>query len=147
MTREEQIIEAAEKVTYQEPPQYSELVHKTRKVMSAYEVGFIDGCVWADQHPNWISVEDYEKDELPSLMDKEDQYGCSVSVLFVVNLDGVRYINKGCFDYDIGVWYSVDTGLIYTKEQVTHWMPIVPPRKEANNEYERTTKSNDFGHG
>lgn len=49
MTREKQIIEAAEKATYQKPPQYSELVHKARKVMNAYEVGFIDGCVWADE--------------------------------------------------------------------------------------------------
>ena len=91
---------------------------------------FCAGWRAADSYPNWISVEDYEKDELPSLMDKEDQYGCSVSVLFVVNLDGVRYINKGCFDYDTGIWHSVDTGLSYTKEQVTHWMEIVPPRKE-----------------
>lgn len=129
--REEQIYKAADKATYQTPPQYSELVHKSRKVMCAYETGFIDGCVWADSHPQWIPVEDYEKDELPSLMDKEDQYGCSVSALFVVNLDGVQYINKGCFDYDIGVWHSRDTGLSYTKEQVTHWMPLPqPPRKE-----------------
>lgn len=89
---------------------------------------------WADSHPNWIPVDDYEKDELPPLMDKEDQYGCSVSVLFVVNLDGINYINKGCFNYDTGVWHSIDTGLSYTKEQVTHWMAIVPPRKEENNE-------------
>ena len=86
---------------------------------------------WADSHPHWISVEDYEKDELPSLIDKEDQYGCSVSVLFVVNLDGINYINKGCFDYDTGVWHSIDTGLSYTKEQVTHWMSLPQsPRKE-----------------
>jgi hypothetical protein len=86
---------------------------------------------WADSHPNWTPVEDYEKDELPSLMDKEDQYGCSVSTLFVVNLDGAQYINKGCFDYDIGVWHSMDTGLSYAKEQVTHWMSMPTlPRKE-----------------
>lgn len=61
MKREEQIYKAAEKATNQKPPQYSELVHKSRKVMSAYEVGFIDGCVWADSHPNGISVEDWEQ--------------------------------------------------------------------------------------
>ena len=86
---------------------------------------------WADQHPHWIHVKDYEKDELPPLIDKEDQYGCSVSVLFVVNLDGINYVNKGCFDYDTGVWHSIDAGLSYTKEQVTNWMPLPqPPRKE-----------------
>ena len=61
MTREEQIIQASDEWTYQNPPQYSELVHKTHKVMCAYQIGFIDGAVWADGHPHWISVED----ELP----------------------------------------------------------------------------------
>jgi hypothetical protein len=120
--REEQIKEAARQRAdqYDHPSQWSDTYY-----------GFIDGAHWADQHPNWISVEDYEKDELPSLMDKEDKYGCSVGVLFVVNLDGVQYINKGCFDYDTGVWHSLDTCMSYTKEQVTHWMPLPqPPRKE-----------------
>ena len=91
---------------------------------------------WADSHPAWVNVEDYEKDELPSLMDKEDQYGCSVSVLFVVNLDGINYINKGSFDYDTGVWHSMDTGLSYTKEQVSHWMqlPKPPVKKGGQND-------------
>jgi len=128
MTREEQIYEAADKATYQTPPQYSELVHKSRKVMSAYEVGFIDGCVWADSHPNWISVEDYAIDELPKHLD-DDPYGVSEQVLFIVVLVGVSYINKGSFDYDTGVWHSLDTGLAYHKEQVTHWMPLTPPKK------------------
>lgn len=52
MTREEQIIQASDEWTYQKPPQYSELVHKTHKVMCAYQVGFIDGAVWADEHPS-----------------------------------------------------------------------------------------------
>ncbi len=52
MKREEQIIQASDKWTYQKPPQYSELVHKTRKVMCAYQVGFIDGAVWADENPS-----------------------------------------------------------------------------------------------
>lgn len=96
---------------------------------------FIAGAEYAWSNPNWISVEDYEKDELPSLIDKEDQYGCSVSVLFVVNLDGIQYINEGCFDYDIGVWHSMDTCLSYTKEQVTNWIPLPQlPRKEETNE-------------
>lgn len=51
MTRDEVIIQTSEERTYQKPPQYSELVHKSRKVMCAYQVGFIDGAVWADEHP------------------------------------------------------------------------------------------------
>ncbi len=111
MTREEQIIEAAEKATYQEPPQYSELVHKARKVMSAYEIGFIDGCVWADQHPHWIPVEDYPKVDI----------SCTLLVHYV---DGTIDI---CDYY--GDYYDY-TGENVTRN-VTHWMPMPQPtRKE-----------------
>ena len=103
MTREEQIIEAAKKATYQEPPQYSELVHKTRKVMCAYEVGFIDGCVWADSHPHWIHVEE----ELPK---EQGKY--------------MFRLSNGDMCYET---YYPKLKLL---NNVTHWMPIVPPRKE-----------------
>ena len=124
MTREEQIIQASDEWTYQKPPQYSELVHKTHKVMCAYQVGFIDDAVWADSHPRWISVKDYTKDELPPLIDKNNPYGESVQALFVVVLDGVQFINKGTFDYDTGVWHSLEMQCSFCKENVTHWMPL-----------------------
>ena len=47
------------------------------------------------------------------------------------------YDFEWCFDYDTGVWHSIDTGLSYTKEQVTHWMPLPTPpapRKEGSDE-------------
>ena len=69
--REEQIYKAADKATYQTPPQYSELVHKSRKVMCAYEIGFIDGCVWADSNPQWY---DAQGDNVP-------EYGREVIVI------------------------------------------------------------------
>ena len=109
MTREEQIIEAAEKATYQKPPQYSELVHKSRKVMSAYEVGFIDGCVWADQHPQWIPVEE----RLPEEGQVVFIYTKHGSVSSVTYKDGAFNLNE-----------------VLEAINVTHWMPIVPPRKE-----------------
>lgn len=115
--REEQIYKAADNATYQTPPQYSELVRKSRKVMSAYEVGFIDGCVWADSHPNWIPVEE----ELPPKMDKWTKASDYVLV----------YTNEG--EWLIGrYWHDGDGWSIsgFTKAKVTHWMPIVPPRKE-----------------
>jgi hypothetical protein len=79
---------------------------------------------WCDEHPNWVSVEDYTIDELPPLMNEKDPYGESVQVLFVVVLDGVQYINKGNFDYDTGVWHSLDMQCSYCKENVTHWMSL-----------------------
>lgn len=69
--RSEQIYKAADQATYQTPPQYSELVHKSRKVMCAYETGFIDGCVWADSHPQWY---DAQGDNVP-------EYGREVIVI------------------------------------------------------------------
>ena len=110
--REEQIYKAADKATYQTPPQYSELVHKSRKVMSAYEVGFIDGCVWADSHPHWISVED----ELP----KEN------GRLFLVCVKDGK-VCESAYDVEDDIWYR-QSGTVLNP---THWMPMPQPsRKE-----------------
>lgn len=112
MTRQEEIIQDAIK----EFPRFAER-----------RVGFIAGAEWADAHPNWISVKDYATDELPPLMNEKDPYGESAQVLFVVVLDGVQYINKGTFDYDTGVWHSLEMQCSFFKEQVTHWMPMPEP--------------------
>ena len=101
--REEQIYKAADKATYQTPPQYSELVHKSRKVMCAYETGFIDGCVWADQHPNWISVED----ELPK------EKGA-----YLFHFDDGQTRVEGYFPE------------LHLSKCVTHWAEIIPPEEE-----------------
>ncbi len=76
--------------------------------------------LWCDENTNWISVED----ELPPLIDKNNPYDESVQVLFVVVLDGVQYINKGSFDYDTGVWHSLDMQCSFCKDNITHWMPM-----------------------
>lgn len=110
--REEQIYKAADKATYQTPPQYSELVHKSRKVMCAYEIGFIDGCVWADSHPHWISVEE----RLPEVGEKVIFYS-----------PGIDDWLSGAFQQD-GTWWNEEYGTHFYG--VTHWMEIVPPRKE-----------------
>ena len=113
--REEQIYKAADKATYQTPPQYSELVHKSRKVMCAYEIGFIDGCVWADSHPNWISVED----ELPPRAEKSFTFSD-----YVLVCDNIGYIETACYNFEKNRWDWLNN--------VTHWMhlPQLPRKKE-----------------
>lgn len=112
MTRDEQIIQASDKWTYQKPPQYSELVHKTRKVMCAYQVGFIDGAVWADTHPGWVSVED----ELPP---KEENVliwssGSKEAMIgYYIGRNWQRKTNDFYSYVDDGYWHNV-----------THWMPL-----------------------
>lgn len=120
--REEQIYEAADKATYQTPPQYSELVHKSRKVMCAYETGFIDGCVWADSHPNWISVED----ELPPK--RKDPLVISDKVF--IHTTGGHYLSA-VFDYQDKQWIDVYNIETLESNDVTHWMEIVPLVKKG----------------
>lgn len=50
MTREEEIKKQAEKKAL-EPSRLMHPYAKQYKVMSAYEIGFIEGAVWADAHP------------------------------------------------------------------------------------------------
>lgn len=121
MTREEQIIEAAEKATYQTPPQYSELVHKSRKAMCAYEVGFIDGCVWADSQPQWIPVEE----RLPEKDNEFEDY----SKLVVVT-DGKDFY-KGMYNYGGECWLTHD---LWPIEDATYWMEVQLPQSPIKEE-------------
>lgn len=51
MTREQEIKMQAEKKAL-EPSRLMHPYAKQYKVMSAYEIGFIEGAVWADAHPD-----------------------------------------------------------------------------------------------
>ena len=64
---------------------------------------------WADSHPQWISVEE----ELP----KEGQ-------VVLINTKGGS-VSTAC--YTDG---RFDITELFQAINVTHWMPIVPPRKE-----------------
>lgn len=106
-------------------------LNEVRTLCDSLEVQEVDSDKWADTHQSWISVKDYTKDELPPLIDEKDPNGESVQVLFVLVLDGVQYLNKGTFDYDSGVWHSLDMQCSYCKENVTHWMPLPQPPKKG----------------
>ena len=71
------------------------------------------GYQYAQDHPNWISVEE----RLP------DTDNCGNSDFYLVHDvagdDHVAYYNK--LDNE---WYTIDGIAIF----VTHWMPIVPPK-------------------
>jgi len=102
MKREEQIKEAARQRAdqYDHPSKWSDTYY-----------GFIDGAKWADSHPQWIPVEE----KLP----EENE-----EVLAYNSLYNEKYLcvyHNGKFEDYLG-----ELG----KGAVSHWMPIVPPRKE-----------------
>ena len=90
---------------------------------------FKRGAEWADQHPQWISVED----EMPPFDWIED--GTWRRSLPVLIYDPTRGIFVGCYESDdlYGKTYWIyDNGKRPTKEvsggyewdNVTHWMPL-----------------------
>ena len=105
MTREEEIKMQAEKKAL-EPSRLMHPYAKQYKVMSAYEIGYIEGAVWADAHPHWLSVED----ELPKI-------GKDVLVL---REDGEMQVAHQ-YNESIARWWSVDGFPL--KNNITHWMP------------------------
>lgn len=107
MTRKEEIQMQAEKKAL-EPSRLMHPYAKQHKVMSAYEIGFIEGAVWADKHPRWISVHD----KLP----KDGQHAVTINK---VGVQDVRH-------YSHGKWYS-NFGNEY--DDITHWMPLPQPPK------------------
>lgn len=110
MTREEEIKEQAEKKAL-EPSRLMHPYAKQYKVMSAYEIGFIEGAVWADSHPHWTSVED----ELPPRRSEYDDLSNNV-----LATDGKK-IYKSVYDYGFEEWFTRDVWPLYN---ITHWMPM-----------------------
>jgi len=112
MTREEQIIEAARQRAnqYDHPSKWSDTYY-----------GFIDGAKWADQHPQWIPVEK----ELPAK--RKDPLVISDKVF--IHTTGGHYL-EAVYDYQDKQWIDVYNIETLESNEVTHWMPIMPPRKE-----------------
>ena len=101
MTREEQIIKIGAQFAIDETDgQTSGRAASMRGVLLS---AFRAGAQWADSYPNWISVED----ELPK---EQGKY--------------MFRLSNGDMCYET---YYPKLKLL---GNVTHWMPIVPPRKE-----------------
>lgn len=103
MSRKEQIQEAAIKYVEEGFP-------------DIFIAGFLYGAMWADQHPNWISVED----ELPP-HDTEYEGRSSVDCYIT---DGVD-VEISYYNYYNNTWDDVRLS-----GEVTHWYIPQPPRKE-----------------
>lgn len=127
MTRKEEIQMQAEKKAL-EPSRLMHPYAKQHKVMSAYEIGFIEGAVWADAHPHWLSV----VDDLPKINPNGSEWEYSDDVL-VVFKDGSIAVGRYERDNSTGehYWwlYGVDKDLV-----VTHWMPLPQAPKEGGEE-------------
>ena len=103
MSRKEQIQKAAIKYVEQGFP-------------DTFIAGFLYGAMWADSHPNWISVED----ELPP---HDTEYEGRRSVDCYIT-DGVD-VEISYYNYYNNTWDDVRLS-----GEVTNWYIPQPPRKE-----------------
>lgn len=107
MIREEEIYKVAKEFS-------SEI---TEAYKYSYKDGFIDGCVWSDNHPKspWISV----KDDLPcnheELISHKD---ATETILVLANIGGIIGITKMVKNSHTSEWIWA------TRVTVYHWMPI-----------------------
>ena len=114
MTREEQIVEAGK--TAAGGKEFSVLVNKQNRTMSAYEIGFIEGAEWADSHPAWVSVEERLPKERGKLYLVCDKYG---------------RVGESAYDVEDDIWYR-QSGMVLNP---THWMQLPqPPVKKGGND-------------
>ena len=109
MARQEQIKEAARQRAdqYDHPSKWSDTYY-----------GFIDGAKWADKHPQWIPVEE-------RLPEKENEFEDYSKLVIVTN---GKDFWKGMYNYGGEEWLTFD---LWHIDDATHWMEIVPPRKEV----------------
>ena len=99
----EQIRKAMEEMTMSNEKRLQQIRDAARYKYPDERIHFIDGAKWADQHPHWIPVEE----ELPK---EKGKY--------------MFRLSNGDMCYET---YYPKLKLV---ANVTHWMPIVPPRKE-----------------
>ena len=110
MSRQEDFDKAAADYVDGEPDGAQKIVGQV-----GFEFGAEYGYQYAQTHPNWISVED----ELPPENGKTQQ---SVSVWATDGLTSGEFR----YNFDTKTW----TDMWGDPFDITHWMPIVPPRKE-----------------
>lgn len=78
-----------------------------------FEAGAEHGYQYAQTHPNWISVEE----KLPPRAENSFIFSD-----YVLVCDNIGYMDTTRYNFEKNRWDWLDN--------VTHWMPIVPPRKE-----------------
>jgi len=94
------------------------------EIAKTYERAYQQGWRDADQHPHWIPVEE----RLPRINDVASTWDCSDDVYVYLATRSCcvgRYENDKLTNEFYWVLYGVDKDI-----PVTHWMEIVPPRKE-----------------
>lgn len=138
MTREKQIYDAAAEYGCKDE--------------SAEVIDFVEGAMWADVHPHWISVED----ELPQLTREIDFDGETIPASDEVIILVEHILNKQMkmigfiipIDEDEKEFYWVNSELAslndtdidvfigqpYSACKVTHWMPMPPAPKKGGEE-------------
>lgn len=109
---------------------FSPIVLRQTKVNNAFGIGFIEGALWADEHPKspWISVEE----RLPD-------YGKEVLVLY--EYGGKILIQQSCY---LG---EIDWG--FGSSRILAWMPIPSFDEilEANRDVLERIKEKEVNHG
>ena len=109
MTREEQIFNIAAQFAIDETD--GQNTGKAASMRGLIFSAFKAGAQWADQHPQWIPVEERLPDEGQEVFAWNGTFKESYKCIY----------HDGLFEDYLG-----ELG----KGAVSHWMPIVPPRKE-----------------
>ena len=86
-------------------------------LLKAYLAGGEYGYQYTLQQPQWIPVEE----ELP---EKDNEFEDYSKLVIVTN---GKDFWKGMYNYGGEDWLTFD---LWPIDDATHWMPIVPPRKE-----------------
>ena len=84
-----------------------------------YKVGLKEGLAAADSHPQWIPVEERLPEETEVVLGVREG-GTDVEMYRFMGFNE----STNTFDWE---WHPYYRAVV---DDVTHWMPIVPPRKE-----------------
>ena len=129
MTRQEEIRQEALKAEKEKFPRCAgDKENSFHGVNSAYDLGFVDGSLWADNNPKspWIKANDY----LPN-----DETKLYIIYCEAYNRNGDDIENKhyeiylANFDKETSSWVNVESYSNYIFN-VLYWMPLPEPPKE-----------------
>ena len=121
MSRKEQIRNKARELGHTYFPDSANIWARSNVEAVYVENACVEMAEWLDQHPQWIPVEE----ELPTK--RKDPLVISDKVF--IRTTGGHYLSA-VYDYQDKQWIDVYNIETLESNEVTHWMPIVPPRKE-----------------